>query len=215
MQELLETVVRSGLALPGLPPLVTDVILLGVGAVAGVFVSAAAKQPRLVNNGGGAGTLSIYALPGSVGISWGETRVLGRLIAGSREFRLPHERLPAEQVTASLHDATGKHVCALFWSKPPSGELHNIVSLSPGEQASLHTFERVPGADGYFVVQARSDGAPGKSLPPDVRVLHGDKHYTIRLRYRGRNKPVVLPIAVEERVDGSISVRTDVSITSL
>ncbi len=168
--------------------IITGIFFFILGVAGTVYL----KRPKLRvvgGAGGGSGApagfqinhVTVRNIPGRLGITIGQTELLGLRINGRHKLGLPVMREPAKGCTAWLYDDSGNPITAL-WRRDPDehGKRKVTIDIDSAVTAELSLFaERNDDIPNYYPYQPDANGDP---VVPPIK-FNGTRRFIVRIAY--------------------------------
>lgn len=197
-----------------------SIFILGclVGWYTNHWYSINLKEPHLNqrSSGGGSSLLgtnfhfayaSIHNELRSLAINLPETVLFGKKLKTRFGSQIV-ERNPARECRAQLLDASGKHICHLYWLE--NNKIFDKLDIKSGKSANLLLFvRRDDGSEKFYIYQPTSQS---DLTPKVVKVPSFTKstNFSVRISY-SYNKNLLFPAGVEIDYAGNFYATTNTS----
>lgn len=193
--------------------LVVSAVSLVLGAVLGVMLGESVKRPRLRQSGSGGGmagtSVSFTNDPGFVGLSIGQTVLLGRAVHRECRLGVPVDRNPTDCHAVLLDPENPRGGVGLLMRDEdipdrPVGR----ARVKTGGSVQVLLFVRVPGGGKEFYLFEPDPSNPWQPRPPDPsKILTAPKKFLLRVYYGG-NRSTEVPVSVTVGLNGQMALET-------
>lgn len=188
------------------------VLTLVVGTVLSVWAAEHVKRPLVRLGGGGSSTVvagcriqtaAVYSPPGFIGIRFGRTQILGKVVDRGHVWGVEVERRPAE-CWATAVDADGGTFQLYFLNRDHTSA-SATVEIGGKDQAQFVIFGRTEDDySSYFLYAPTSETDLTPRIISDSAKFKDTKRFTIQLQFAGARKADKAEVMVRRDPDGRL-----------